>query len=44
MSIGLCENGRPVLGVVYDPYRDEVFLAVTGQVLIPLAICAGERE
>ena len=31
VSIGLCIGGEPSLGVVYDPYRDEVFIAITGQ-------------
>ena len=31
VSIGLCENGIPVLGVIYDPYRDELFAAVKGE-------------
>jgi fructose-1,6-bisphosphatase/inositol monophosphatase family enzyme len=31
VSIGFCENGVPVLGVIYDPYRDEIFTAVKGE-------------
>ena len=31
VSIALCEGGRPVLGTVYQPYTDEMFLAVLGQ-------------
>lgn len=31
VSIGLCEEGVPILGVIYDPYRDEVFTAVKGE-------------
>ena len=31
VSISLEENGRPVLGVVYDPVRDEMFSAELGQ-------------
>ncbi len=30
VSIGLCVEGEPVLGVVFDPTRDELFTAVTG--------------
>lgn len=30
VSIGLVERGRPVLGVVHDPLRDEMFSAVAG--------------
>ena len=30
VSIGLCKGGKPVLGVVYDPYQDEMFMAVEG--------------
>lgn len=30
ISIGYCENGRPVFGAVYNPYRDELFSAVKG--------------
>jgi myo-inositol-1(or 4)-monophosphatase len=29
-SIALAEDGRPVLGVVYDPSRDELFTALRG--------------
>jgi len=28
VSIGLCVGGAPTLGVVYDPYRDELFVGV----------------
>jgi myo-inositol-1(or 4)-monophosphatase len=31
VSIGLVEDGRPVLGVVHDPVRDELFSAVAGR-------------
>ncbi|UCG22686.1 MAG: inositol monophosphatase [Chloroflexota bacterium] len=31
VSIALYEAGRPLLGVVFDPMRDECFSAVTGQ-------------
>jgi len=27
VSIGLCENKKPVMGVIYDPTRDEMFSA-----------------
>jgi len=30
VSIGLCVEGEPVLGVVFDPTRDELFTAVRG--------------
>ncbi len=30
-SIALFENGQPAIGVVYDPMRDECFLAAAGQ-------------
>jgi len=30
VSIGLAIGGRPVLGVIYDPVRDELFTAQTG--------------
>ncbi|HEY8134602.1 MAG TPA: inositol monophosphatase family protein [Candidatus Limnocylindrales bacterium] len=30
VAIGLCVDGRPTLGVVYDPVRDEMFSAITG--------------
>lgn len=31
ISIGYVENGEPVAGVIYDPYKDELFEAVKGQ-------------
>ena len=31
VSIGLLQNGEPILGVVYDPLRDELFSAELGQ-------------
>ena len=31
ISIGLSKNYEPVLGVVYDPFRDEMFSAEAGQ-------------
>ena len=31
VSIGLCHAGEPVLGVVFDPVRDELFTAVVPQ-------------
>ncbi len=30
ISVGLIENGRPIFGAVYDPYRDEYFMATAG--------------
>ncbi len=30
VSVGLMENGEPVFGAVYDPYRDEYFMATRG--------------
>lgn len=31
VSIGLIRNGEPVLGVVYNPFRDELFYGITGR-------------
>lgn len=31
VSIGLCVGGVPTVGVIYDPYADELFAAVRGQ-------------
>jgi len=31
ISLALIENGQPVIGIVYDPVRDECFLASSGQ-------------
>ena len=31
ISLGLCDNGKNVLGVVYNPYMDEMFWAQRGQ-------------
>jgi len=31
VSIGLCLNGVPALGVIYDPYRDELFVGVAAE-------------
>lgn len=31
VSMALLENGRPCLGIVYDPTRDECFSAIAGQ-------------
>lgn len=31
ISIAVCEKGRPVMGVVYDPMADELFSACRGQ-------------
>ena len=39
VSIGLEEDGRSVLGVVYDPVHDELFTAVRGKG----ALCNGKR-
>ncbi len=30
VSVGLCLDGEAVFGAVYDPYRDEYFMAVAG--------------
>ena len=38
VSIGLCIDGLPTVGCVYDPYRDELFLGVAGVA----AYCNGE--
>ena len=39
VSIGLEEEGQPVIGVVYDPVHDELFTAVRGKG----ALCNGKR-
>ena len=31
VSVGLAQRGRPVLGVVYNPYNNELFCAETGK-------------
>ena len=31
ISLGLCDNGKNVLGVVYNPYADELFTAKKGE-------------
>ncbi len=31
VSVAYAERGQPVIGVVFDPYRSEVFLAVRGE-------------
>lgn len=31
VSIGLADDGQPVVGVIYDPARDEMFTAVRGR-------------
>lgn len=31
ISVGLVKKGEPYLGVVYQPYRDEMFYAKTGE-------------
>mmetsp|Transcript_9151 Transcript_9151/g.15013 ORF Transcript_9151/g.15013 Transcript_9151/m.15013 type:complete len:269 (+) Transcript_9151:1516-2322(+) len=31
VSIGVASNGKGVVGVIYDPYRDEMFSATKGQ-------------
>jgi myo-inositol-1(or 4)-monophosphatase len=31
VSIGYIKNGQPTVGVVYDPYRDEMYIAVKDQ-------------
>lgn len=31
VSIGMVAEGRPVLGVIYDPLRDELFSAIAGR-------------
>ncbi len=30
ISVGLLEGGKPIFGAVYDPYRDEYFMATAG--------------
>ena len=39
ISVGLVQNKRPVLGAIYDPYRDMLYHAEVGQG----AWCGGER-
>ena len=39
VSIALLENKAPVLGVIYDPFKDEMFVAEKGKG----AFCNGER-
>lgn len=31
ISVGAVEHGEPVLGMIYDPYRDELYAAETGK-------------
>ena len=31
ISVGLIQNGEPILGVVYNPYKDEMFYAEKGK-------------
>ena len=31
ISVGLCRNGQPEIGIVYDPYLDELFEAERGR-------------
>ncbi len=31
ISLALIENGQPVIGIIYDPVRDECFTAASGQ-------------
>ena len=31
VSIGLCKEGKPVLGVIYDPFKNELFCAEKGK-------------
>ena len=31
VSIGLVENGRPVLGVIYNPVKEEIFYSSKGE-------------
>ena len=31
ISIGLCKNGIPIIGVVYDPIKNELFIAEKGK-------------
>ena len=38
VSIGLLENGKPVLGVIYDFFRDDLYVGVVGDG----AMCNGE--
>ena len=31
VSIGLCKDGKPILGVIYDPFKNELFCAEKGK-------------
>lgn len=46
ISVALLKNMEPVLGVVYNPYRDEMFWAVKGEgaYLGEEKICVSDRE
>lgn len=39
VSIGLCLHGKPALGVIYDPYRDELFVGISSEA----SYCNGVR-
>ena len=42
ISVALCENGESVLGVIYNPYTDEMYCAEKGQGA--WHICGGKRR
>lgn len=39
VSVGFIENGEPVVGVIYDPYKDEMYTAIKGRG----AFCNGQQ-
>ncbi|KAK3271471.1 hypothetical protein CYMTET_20181 [Cymbomonas tetramitiformis] len=46
VSIGMCSGAIPVLGVVYDPYRDELFVGVANeglQFLCPMCLTSSPK-
>lgn len=46
ISVGLVKNGKPYLGVIYDPYKNEMFYAERGKgtFLNGKPICVSERD
>ena len=42
ISVALCENGETVLGVIYNPYTDEMYCAEKGQGA--WLLCGGKRR
>jgi myo-inositol-1(or 4)-monophosphatase len=31
VSVGLCKDGMPIMGVIYDPFKNELFCAEKGK-------------